>query len=148
MWKEVRRTRKKEILSSHHVESSRPSLTTVSLRARQSTIYVITFKYNLLQTLRRMFFFGDLSCFFNRCCWVTLSNSTRIILVNDLNCFVNRCCWVILSNSTRIILVNEQKAQIATQRRLPTAFTKLRSHLLSNLKDMGRFFKIFFLCRY
>ena len=31
MWKEVPRTRKKEVLSSHHVESSRPSLTTVSL---------------------------------------------------------------------------------------------------------------------
>ena len=31
MWKEVQRTRKKEVLSSHHVESSRPSLTTVSL---------------------------------------------------------------------------------------------------------------------
>ena len=28
---EVPRTRKKEVLSSHHVESSRPSLTTVSL---------------------------------------------------------------------------------------------------------------------
>ena len=33
MWKEVPRTRKKEVLSSHHVESSRPSLTTVSLRS-------------------------------------------------------------------------------------------------------------------
>ena len=31
MWKEEPRTRKKEVLSSHHVESSRPSLTTVSL---------------------------------------------------------------------------------------------------------------------
>ena len=31
MWKEVPRTRKKEVLSSHYVESSRPSLTTVSL---------------------------------------------------------------------------------------------------------------------
>ena len=31
MWKEVPRTRKKKVLSSHHVESSRPSLTTVSL---------------------------------------------------------------------------------------------------------------------
>ena len=31
MWKEVPRTRKKEVLSSHHVESSRPSLTTVSV---------------------------------------------------------------------------------------------------------------------
>ena len=31
MWKEVPRTRKKEVLSSHHVESSRQSLTTVSL---------------------------------------------------------------------------------------------------------------------
>ena len=32
MWKEVPRTRKKEVLSSHHVESSRPSLTTVHQR--------------------------------------------------------------------------------------------------------------------
>ena len=32
MWKEVPRTRKKEVLSSHHVESSRQSLTTVSLK--------------------------------------------------------------------------------------------------------------------
>ena len=31
MWKKVPRTRKKEVLFSHHVESSRPSLTTVSL---------------------------------------------------------------------------------------------------------------------
>ena len=31
MWKEAPRTRKKEVLSSHLVESSRPSLTTVSL---------------------------------------------------------------------------------------------------------------------
>ena len=31
MWKEVPRTRKKEVLSSHLVESSRPSLTTVRL---------------------------------------------------------------------------------------------------------------------
>ena len=35
MWKEVPRTRKKEVLSSHHVESSRPSLTTVSLYCRR-----------------------------------------------------------------------------------------------------------------
>ena len=35
MWKEVPRTRKKEVLSSHHVESSRPSLTTVSLEVPQ-----------------------------------------------------------------------------------------------------------------
>ena len=34
MWKEVPRTRKKEVLSSHHVESSRPSLTTVSLEVQ------------------------------------------------------------------------------------------------------------------
>ena len=34
MWKEVPQTRKKEVLSSHHVESSRPSLTTVSLYPR------------------------------------------------------------------------------------------------------------------
>ena len=38
MWKEVPRTRKKEVLSSHHVESSRPSLTTVSLELR---LYVL-----------------------------------------------------------------------------------------------------------
>ena len=31
MWKEVPRTQKKEVLSSHLVESSRPSLTTVRL---------------------------------------------------------------------------------------------------------------------
>ena len=31
MWKEVPRTRKKEVQSSHHVESLRPSLKTVSL---------------------------------------------------------------------------------------------------------------------
>ena len=31
MWKEAPWTRKKEVLSSHRVESSRPSLTTVSL---------------------------------------------------------------------------------------------------------------------
>ena len=31
MWKEAPRTRMKEVLSSHLVESSRPSLTTVSL---------------------------------------------------------------------------------------------------------------------
>ena len=31
MWKEVQRIRKKEVLSSHFVESSRPSLTTVRL---------------------------------------------------------------------------------------------------------------------
>ena len=37
MWKEVPRTRKKEVLSSHHVESSRPSLTTVSLEVLRST---------------------------------------------------------------------------------------------------------------
>ena len=36
MWKEVPRTRKKEVLSSHHVESSRPSLTTVSLEVEKS----------------------------------------------------------------------------------------------------------------
>ena len=35
MWKEVPRTRKKEVLSSHHVESSRPSLTTVSKSLQQ-----------------------------------------------------------------------------------------------------------------
>ena len=34
MWKEVPRTRKKEVLSSHHVESSRPSLMTVSLEVQ------------------------------------------------------------------------------------------------------------------
>ena len=31
MWKEVQQTRKKEVLFSHFVESSRPSLTTVRL---------------------------------------------------------------------------------------------------------------------
>ena len=31
MWKEVPRTQKKKVLSSHLVESSRPSLTSVSL---------------------------------------------------------------------------------------------------------------------
>ena len=36
MWKEIPRTRKKEVLSSHHVESSRPSLTTVSLHIKIS----------------------------------------------------------------------------------------------------------------
>ena len=34
MWKEVPRTRKKEVLSSHHVESSRPSLTIASLKVQ------------------------------------------------------------------------------------------------------------------
>ena len=33
MWKEVQWTRKKEVLSSHFVESSRPSLTTVRLES-------------------------------------------------------------------------------------------------------------------
>ena len=36
MWKEVQRTRKKEVLSSHFVESSRPSLTTVRLEIREA----------------------------------------------------------------------------------------------------------------
>ena len=31
MWKEVPRTQKKEVMSSHHVESSRQPITTVSL---------------------------------------------------------------------------------------------------------------------
>ena len=35
MWKEVQRTRKKEVLSSHFVESSRPSLTTVRREVQQ-----------------------------------------------------------------------------------------------------------------
>ena len=39
MWKEVPRTRKKRVLSSHHVESSRPSLTTVSLEVHPSNHY-------------------------------------------------------------------------------------------------------------
>ena len=34
MWKEAPWTRKKEVLSSHLVESSRPSLTTVSLEVQ------------------------------------------------------------------------------------------------------------------
>ena len=38
MWKEVPRTRKKEVLSSHHVESSRPSLTTVSLEVEMQRV--------------------------------------------------------------------------------------------------------------
>ena len=43
MWKEVPRTRKKEVLSSHHVESSRPSLTTASLLKKTYTeCYSIT----------------------------------------------------------------------------------------------------------
>ena len=37
MWKEAPRTRKKEVLSSHLVESSRPSFTTVSLKYSQET---------------------------------------------------------------------------------------------------------------
>ena len=43
MWKEVPRTRKKEVLSSHHVESSRPSLTTVSLEVQKEM-----FRYNYI----------------------------------------------------------------------------------------------------
>ena len=37
MWKEVPRTGKKEVLSSHHVESSRPSFTTVSRHEMRTT---------------------------------------------------------------------------------------------------------------
>ena len=44
MWKEVPRTRKKEVLSSHHVESSRPSLTTFSLEVPRSRLK-ISLKY-------------------------------------------------------------------------------------------------------
>ena len=35
MWKEAPRTRKKEVLSGHLVESSRPSLTTVNLEVQR-----------------------------------------------------------------------------------------------------------------
>ena len=35
---EVPRTRKKEVLSSHHVESSRPSLTTVRVEVQQVSV--------------------------------------------------------------------------------------------------------------
>ena len=37
MWKEAPRTRKKEVLFSHFVESSHPSLTTVSLEVQYVT---------------------------------------------------------------------------------------------------------------
>ena len=40
MWKEVPRTRKKEVLSSHHVESSRTSLTTGSLEVPTTHVSV------------------------------------------------------------------------------------------------------------
>ena len=57
MWKEVPRTRKKEVLSSHHVESSRPSLTTVSIppsmvyRSRSSGVYIYyNFAWSSIQT--------------------------------------------------------------------------------------------------
>ena len=44
MWKEVPRTRKKEVLSSHHVESSRPSLTTVSLEVPRLIVRIQMYK--------------------------------------------------------------------------------------------------------
>ena len=42
MWKEVPRTRKKELLSSHLVESSRPSITIVRLEVQASECYELT----------------------------------------------------------------------------------------------------------
>ena len=49
MWKEVPRTRKKEVLSSHHVESSHPSLTTVRLEVRLRLVpNICLFKLNML----------------------------------------------------------------------------------------------------
>ena len=52
MWKEEQRTRKKEVLSSHHVESSRASLTTVSLEVLNKPISQETaFSNGLLNTL-------------------------------------------------------------------------------------------------
>ena len=40
MFKEVPRTRKKEVLPSHFAESSRPSLTTVRLEVLQKCKYI------------------------------------------------------------------------------------------------------------
>ena len=42
MWKEVLQTRKKEVLSSHLVESSRPSLMTVCLDVRPGLTVTLT----------------------------------------------------------------------------------------------------------
>ena len=39
MWKEVPRTRQVEVLSSHHVQSSRPSVTTVNLEVLGQSSY-------------------------------------------------------------------------------------------------------------
>ena len=51
MWKEVPRTRKKEVLSSHRVESSRLSLTTVSLEVLKQPIILYSFSDVLLLSL-------------------------------------------------------------------------------------------------
>ena len=48
MWKEVQLTRKEEVLSSHFVESSRPSLTTVRLEVQ---ITVCTYYLHLLDDI-------------------------------------------------------------------------------------------------
>ena len=56
MWKEVPRTRKKEVLSSHHVESSRPSLTTVSLEvpSELQTIEYRRSNYKPIEVLQKV----------------------------------------------------------------------------------------------
>ena len=54
MWKEVQRTRKKEVLSSHFVESSRPSLTTVRLEVPETVdeLIIITTRLEFIYCFR------------------------------------------------------------------------------------------------
>ena len=47
MWKEVQLTRKKEVLSSYFVQSSRPSLTAVRLEVLPNVSVAIFFLKNL-----------------------------------------------------------------------------------------------------
>ena len=55
MWKGEQQTRKKEVLSSHFVESSRPSLKTVRLEVQVGTIerslYIIPIDLEILQQI-------------------------------------------------------------------------------------------------
>ena len=74
MWKEAPRTRKKEVMSCHLVESSRPSLTTVRLE-----VFVCLMSYFILASSMRKCL-GKHSC---------MSSQFPIAILNGISSFLS-----------------------------------------------------------
>ena len=120
MWKEVPRTRKKEVLSSHHVESSRPSLTTVSLEVLARSVMVKLY-YSLVYSHLTYAFLAwgrqgltnaaKIECAHRRACKLLADYNHRILTFHSIYDYF-ALLKAFLSTQIPLIIINISKTNI------------------------------------